>query len=66
MDYDSLTARVVALVEKGGCSLLETLATRIAEAAKSDPRVHSVVVTVRKLRPPVPVALDHVAVRIER
>jgi hypothetical protein len=24
------------------------------------------VVTVRKLRPPVPVAIDHVAVRIER
>jgi len=66
VDYDALTARVVALVEKGGCALLETLATRIAEAAKADPRIHSVVVTVRKLRPPVPVALDHVAVRIQR
>ena len=66
VDYDGLAARVVALVEKGGCALLETLATRIAEAAKADPRVQSVVVTVRKLRPPVPVALDHVAVRIER
>jgi dihydroneopterin aldolase len=66
VDYDALTARVVALVEKGGCALLETLATRIAEAARADPRVQSVVVTVRKLRPPVPVVLDHVAVRIER
>ncbi|HEY3240901.1 MAG TPA: dihydroneopterin aldolase, partial [Acidimicrobiia bacterium] len=66
VDYDSLAARVAAIIEKGGCALLETLATRIAEAAKADPRVQSVVVTVRKLRPPVPVALDHVAVRIER
>jgi dihydroneopterin aldolase len=66
VDYDGLAARVAAIIEKGGCALLETLATRIAEAAKADPRVQSVVVTVRKLRPPVPVALDHVAVRIER
>ncbi len=66
VDYDALTAMVVSIVEKGGCQLLEALATRIAEAARSDPRVESVVVTVRKLRPPVPVALDHVAVRIER
>ena len=66
VDYDALTARVVSIVEKGGCQLLEALATRIAEAARSDARVQSVVVTVRKLRPPVPVALDWVAVRIER
>ncbi|MDQ3945922.1 MAG: dihydroneopterin aldolase [Actinomycetota bacterium] len=66
VDYDALTARVVTIIEKGGCALLEALATRIAEAARSDPRVQSVVVTVRKLRPPVPAALDHVAVRLER
>ncbi|MGH8973149.1 MAG: dihydroneopterin aldolase [Acidimicrobiia bacterium] len=66
IDYDALTAQVVGIVEKGGCQLLEALATRIAEAAKTDPRVQSVMVTVRKLRPPVPVAVDHVAVRIER
>jgi dihydroneopterin aldolase len=66
IDYDALTARVVGIVEKGGCQLLEALATRIADAARADQRVQSVVVTVRKLRPPVPVALDHVAVRIER
>jgi dihydroneopterin aldolase len=66
VDYDGLAARVVNIVERGGCALLETLATRIAEATKADPRVQSVVVTVRKLRPPVPVDLDHVAVRIER
>jgi dihydroneopterin aldolase len=53
-------------VEAGGLSLLEALASRIAAACRADPRVTAVVVTVKKLRPPVPVHLDHVAVRIER
>ena len=66
VDYDGLAARVVAIVEKGGCALLEALAARIAAAARTDPRVSAVTVTVRKLRPPVPVNLDHVAVRIQR
>jgi dihydroneopterin aldolase len=66
VDYDALAARVVGIIEKGGCQLLEALAARIAHAARSDPRVQGVVVTVRKLRPPLPVAVEHVAVRIER
>ena len=66
VDYDALTGRVVQIVEAGGLSLLEALATRIAAACKADPRVTSVAVTVKKLRPPVPVHVDHVAVRIER
>jgi dihydroneopterin aldolase len=66
IDYDALTARIVQIVEAGGLSLLETLAARIAGACRTDPRVTAVVVTVKKLRPPVPVHVDHVAVRIER
>ncbi|HKY78178.1 MAG TPA: dihydroneopterin aldolase [Acidimicrobiia bacterium] len=66
VDYDGLTAQIVKIVEAGGLSLLEALASRIADACKTDPRVVSVVVTVKKLRPPVPVDVDHVAVRIER
>jgi dihydroneopterin aldolase len=66
VDYDGLTARIVKIVETGGLSLLEALAARIADACKADPRVVSVVVTVKKLRPPVPVHVEHVAVRIER
>ena len=66
VDYDGLTAQIVKIVEAGGLSLLEALASRIADACKADPRVASVVVTVKKLRPPVPVDVDHVAVRIER
>lgn len=66
VDYDALAARVVQIIEAGGCALLETLAARIADTARADRRVQGVAVTVRKLRPPVPVHIDHVAVRIER
>jgi dihydroneopterin aldolase len=66
VDYDGLTAKVVGILESGGCALLETLAARIAGACRVDPRVQGVTVTVRKLRPPVPALIDHVAVRIER
>ena len=66
VDYDGLTARIVQIVEAGGLSLLEALAAKIAEACRADPRVTGVVVTVKKLRPPVPIHVDYVAVRIER
>lgn len=66
VDYSALTATVVRIVESGHVDLLEFLAARIAEACREDSRVEGVVVTVRKLRPPVGVLLDHVAVRIER
>lgn len=66
VDYDAVVATVVRIVAQPGCSLLETLATRIAEACRADRRVAGVTVTVRKLRPPVGNFLDHVAVRIER
>jgi dihydroneopterin aldolase len=66
VDYDALTGRIVSIIEAGGLSLLEALATRIADTCTTDPRVTAVVVTVKKLRPPVPVHVDHVAVRIER
>ena len=66
IDYDALAGRVVQIVEAGGLSLLEALAGRIAAACRADPRVTKVAVTVKKLRPPVPVDVDHVAVRIER
>ena len=47
--------------------LLERLAARIADAVLAlDPRIDSVTVTVRKLRPPVPVDLASAAVTITR
>src|SRR5690349_18131256 len=51
VDYDDLAGRVVRIVEEGGLSLLEALASRIATACRADPRVTAVVVTVKKLRP---------------
>ena len=66
VDYDGVVDTVVRIVSQPGCALLETLATRIADACKADKRVSSVAVTVRKLRPPVGNFLEHVAVRIER
>jgi dihydroneopterin aldolase len=66
VDYGSLAERVAAVVTEERHALLERLAERIAETALTDHRVHSVTVTVRKLRPPVPVDLGSAAVRVVR
>jgi dihydroneopterin aldolase len=66
VDYAAVADAIVAVVRDERYQLLERLATRIAEVARADDRVTGVVVTVRKLRPPVPHELDHVGVRIER
>ncbi len=66
IDYGALAALVGAVLEGERCALLERLAERIAESVLADGRVRSVTVTVRKLRPPVPILLDHAAVRLTR
>ena len=66
VDYDVLAAAVVKIVEGGRYRLLEALAARIAEVCRANPRVLGVTVTVRKLRPPVGIVIDSVAVRIDR
>ena len=65
VDYGTLAERVADVVTGEQHQLLERLATRIAEVAREDPRVDAVTVTVRKLRPPVPIALEHVSVTVE-
>lgn len=57
---------VVALVEQESFDLIEILAQRIAEVAKSDPRVEKVTVSLRKLRPPVAAHLASAGVTITR
>ena len=57
-------AALVATTER--FTLLERLAQRIADEVGFDPRVESVTVAVRKLRPPVPVDLATAGVRITR
>jgi dihydroneopterin aldolase len=66
VDYGALAASVERVVTTERYALLERLAGRIAEVVLADPRVTAVTVTVRKLRPPLPVMVDHVAVVVTR
>jgi dihydroneopterin aldolase len=66
IDYGSLAERVVALVTTGGDALLERVAQRIAFLVLEDRRVDEVEVTVRKLRPPIPVDVVCSAVTVVR
>ena len=66
VDYGALAQAVARVVSVERYSLLERMAERIAEVALADQRAESVTVTVRKLRPPVPVDMATAAVRITR
>ena len=66
LDYGALAEAVAGVVAGDRCALLERLAERIAERVGADPRVKSVSVAVRKLRPPVPVDVASAGVRITR
>lgn len=66
IDYGSVTERVAAVVSGERHALLERLAERIAETVLGDQRVTSVTVTLRKVRPPVPVDVGSVGVRVVR
>ncbi len=65
-DYGVLADMVAGCITGERHALIERLAERIAELALADRRATSVTVTVRKLRPPLSVAVDHVAVQITR
>jgi len=66
VDYSAVAEAVSRVVTSERYSLIERLATRIAEVCHVDGRVTRVAVTVRKLHPPVRAMVDHVAVRIEQ
>ncbi|MDP9387674.1 MAG: dihydroneopterin aldolase [Actinomycetota bacterium] len=66
VDYGALAEAVAAVVGGEHAALLERLAARIADQVLADARVRSVTVTVRKLRPPVPVDLATAGVRLTR
>jgi FolB domain-containing protein len=66
LDYGPVVASVVRVVAEERFSLLEALAEAIATTVLADERVHSVRVGVSKLRPPLPVDVASVGVRIER
>lgn len=66
VDYGALAERVAAVVSGERHALLEHLAARIADRVLDDGRVSSVTVTLRKLRPPVPLDLASAGVRVVR
>lgn len=67
LDYGEIASTVERIVATERHQLLERVAQRIADDVLAhDARVAAVVVTVRKLRPPVPVDLATAAVRITR
>jgi dihydroneopterin aldolase len=67
VDYGAVAETAAAVVSERSFELLEALAGAIAEAVlASDIRIASVTVHLRKLRPPLPLDLDTVGVRITR
>lgn len=66
LDYGALAAAAAKVVTGEQWKLLERMAARIAEELSRDGRVRSVSVTVRKLRPPVPLDMASAGVRITR
>ncbi|HUY29952.1 MAG TPA: dihydroneopterin aldolase [Acidimicrobiales bacterium] len=67
VDYGRLAAVASRVVAQESFQLLETLADRVASAVLAhDARVDAVTVVLRKSRPPLPVDLSSVGVRITR
>jgi 7,8-dihydroneopterin aldolase/epimerase/oxygenase len=67
VDYGALAALVAEVVSGRSYQLLEALAGRLADALLgTDPRLLTVEVTVRKLRPPVALDVASTGVRVSR
>jgi dihydroneopterin aldolase len=66
LDYGDLTDRIVRRATAQQFGLLERLAQVLCDEVLVDPRVQSVTVAVRKLRPPVPHDLATSGVRLTR
>ena len=48
LDYAAVSERLVQLAADADCQLIETLASRLADAALADPRVRQVEIVLRK------------------
>jgi 7,8-dihydroneopterin aldolase/epimerase/oxygenase len=67
VDYGAVCDRVAQVVAEAQPELLERLAVLLAESVLAlDGRITAVELAVRKLRPPVPHALDSSGVRVTR
>jgi len=66
VDYATIAEAVARVVELESYQLLERLADRIASICLFDPRVVEADVSVRKQRPPLPVHVSSVGLRVTR
>jgi dihydroneopterin aldolase len=66
VDYGVLAGRIMAIVTGEPVNLIETLATRLADACLAQARVTAATVTVHKPQAPVPHDLTDVAVTLRR
>lgn len=66
LDYSELALEVREVVGTGQHKLIETVASRVAEAMLEHQEVNRVVVTIHKPNAPIDMAFDDVAVTIER
>jgi dihydroneopterin aldolase len=66
VDYGELAERLAEVVSGDPVDLLETLATRLADACLREPAVRTVVVTVHKPQAPIRVPFDDVSVTVKR
>lgn len=66
VDYGAVADAVAAALVGPPVALLETVASRAADAVLADASVHDVVVRVTKLRPPVPHHVESTSVQIHR
>ncbi len=67
VDYGAVCALVSRVVEASTSKLLEHLAVQVLEAMLSDnERIEAVTISLRKLRPPVPLDLASAGVRVTR
>lgn len=64
--YGELAEKVAAIVAGEPVDLIETLASRIADAALGDELVHDVTVTVHKPHAPIPLTFADVSVVLTR
>lgn len=65
-DYGGLTSRLAAIVAGEPVNLIETLASRLAQACLSDPAVLETEITVHKPQAPVDQPVTDIAVTIRR
>ena len=66
VDYAVLSDRLAAIVAGEPVDLIETLASRLADACLDDPRVDRVEITVHKPEVPLAVTVDEVSVTLVR